>query len=157
MSGKTKTEVYGKLDEARREIVQGVKTSGTYRVEEAVKEWLADVMADRDPKTVKTQRELLDPLLTQIGAVVLRDLEADDVSKALAKLAIARTSRTVRDTRASLVRAITCALAVTDVVVARRAWREKRRWRVFAMAAVFSGALGTITLLALLGIATGVR
>jgi hypothetical protein len=43
-------------------------------------------MAGRDPKTVKTQRELHDPLLAEIGHAILRDLEADDVGKALGKL-----------------------------------------------------------------------
>jgi integrase len=42
---------------------------------------------------------------------VLRDLTAEQVSKALIKLAQARSTRTVRDTRANLVRVITSAQA----------------------------------------------
>jgi hypothetical protein len=41
----------------------------------------------------------------------LRDLEADEVSKALIKLLATRSTRTIRDTRASLVRIITYAQA----------------------------------------------
>lgn len=109
VSGRTKTEVYGKLDDKRREIEQGIKVSGKDTVEDAVEAWLTEEMAGRAPKTVTTQRELLDPLLAEIGETRLRDLEADDVRRALTVLAATRTTRTVRDTRASLVRAITYA------------------------------------------------
>jgi integrase len=40
-------------------------------------------MAGRAAKTVQTQRELLDPLLAEIGGTVLRDLTADDVRQGL--------------------------------------------------------------------------
>jgi hypothetical protein len=60
---------------------------------------------------VRTQREMLTPLLYEIGKIVLRDLEADHVIRALSVIAETRASRTVRDTRASLVRVITYAQA----------------------------------------------
>jgi hypothetical protein len=110
VSGKTKTEVYAKLDELRQELSQGVHTSATYTVEAAITEWQA-ALADRDPKTITTPTELLDPLKKSLGQRVLRDLAADDVLVALQQSAETRSTRTVRDSRAALVRAITHAQA----------------------------------------------
>jgi len=110
VSGKTKTELYEKLDEVRQELSQGVRTSATYTVGAAITEWLA-TLANRDPKTITTLSELLDPLKKSLGQIVLRDLTADDVLAALHKSAETRSTRTVRDSRAALVRAITHAQA----------------------------------------------
>ena len=54
---------------------------------------------------------MLEPLLAVIGHRRLRDLEADDVIRGLQLVAETRSSRTVRDTRAALVRTITYAQA----------------------------------------------
>jgi hypothetical protein len=80
-------------------------------VAKAVDDWLDGPMADRAEKTIKTLREILDPATDILGQIVLRGLTADQVSKALIKLAQARSTRTVRDTRANLVRVITYAQA----------------------------------------------
>jgi hypothetical protein len=80
-------------------------------VAKAVDEWLAGAMGDRAPKTIATQREILEPLTGIIGQIALRDLTAGDVSKSLVKIAATRSTRTVRDTRAALVRAVSCAQA----------------------------------------------
>jgi integrase len=79
-------------------------------VEEAAEDWLAS-LSDKSPKTISTNREMLDPLLAEIGKTVLRELEADDVIRALQAIAETRSTRTVRDTRAAFVRAITYAQA----------------------------------------------
>jgi hypothetical protein len=63
------------------------------------------------PRRPSRRREILDPATDILGQIVLRDLTADQVSKALIKLAQARSPRTVRDTRANLVRVITYAQA----------------------------------------------
>lgn len=110
VSAKTKTELYEKLDELRQELSQGVRTSATYTVETAITEWLA-TLANRDPKTITTLTELLDPLKKSLGQHVLRDLTADDVLVALQQSAETRSTRTVRDSRAALVRVITYAQA----------------------------------------------
>jgi integrase len=111
VNGRTKTEVYTRLKDVRDELGQGVSTSATYTVEKAVGDWLADVMSDRADKTIRTQRELLDPRLDEIGETVLHDLTTDEVRDGLQAIAKTRTPRTVRHTRASLVRAITYAQA----------------------------------------------
>jgi hypothetical protein len=111
VSATSKAELLDKLAELQAEVEHGARTSRTYTVAEAVDEWLAGPMADQAPKTIATQREILAPLTEEIGQAVLRDLQADDVSKALGKIAVTRSTRTVRDTRASLVRVITYAQA----------------------------------------------
>jgi hypothetical protein len=59
-------------------------------VETAAEDWLAGPMADREPKTVAIQREILAPLTEIIGKTVVGNLTADDVSKSLAKIAETR-------------------------------------------------------------------
>lgn len=58
------------------------------------------------PKTVSTQREVLEPLLDIIGAVPLREPSAATVRSALKDLAATRATRTVAMTHAVLTRAI---------------------------------------------------
>lgn len=110
VSAATKTELQERLKELQDELGQGVVSSATYTVNKAVDDWLA-TLADKSEQTVTTQRYLLDPLMTEIGKTVLRDLQADDVMSGLKAIGATRTSRTVRDTKASLVRAITYAQA----------------------------------------------
>jgi len=110
VSAKTKTEAYTKLGELRDELSQGVRSSASYSVAQALTDWLAS-LSDRTAKTVITLTELLAPLQGSIGHLPLRDLTADDVLKALRAAAETRSSRTVRDSRAALVRAITYAQA----------------------------------------------
>ena len=68
--------------------------------------WLADGLAGRAPKTVSTQREVLEPLIDIIGGVPLRELSAANVRTALKDLAATRATRTVAMTHAGLARAI---------------------------------------------------
>ena len=111
LSAKTKTELGEKIEKLPEELAQGVHSSATYCVEQAVDDWLDGPMADRAGKTLSTQRDILTPLTEIIGKRPLRELEADEVSKALIKLAATRSTRTIRDTRTSLVRIITYAQA----------------------------------------------
>ena len=106
VSGKNKTEVRAKLAELHDELNDGVVTSAAYTVAQAVKDWLADGLAGRAPKTISTQREVLDPLIDIIGAVPLRELSAATVRSALKDLAATRATRTVSMTHAGLTRAI---------------------------------------------------
>jgi integrase len=110
VSAATKTELYQRLADLKSELSQGIRSSGTYTVQAACDDWLGS-LTDKAPKTVQTQRELLAPLTAEIGKTVLRDLEADHVIRALQVIAETRSSRTVRDSRASLVRVITYAQA----------------------------------------------
>lgn len=106
VSGKNKTEVRAKLAELHDEQNDGVVTNAAYTVAQAIKDWLADGLAGRAPKTVSTQREVLEPLIDIIGVVPLRELSAPAVRSALKDLAATRATRTVGMTHAGLTRAI---------------------------------------------------
>jgi hypothetical protein len=84
----------------------GVVTNASYTVAHAIEDWLADGLAGRAPKTVSTQREVLEPLIDIIGAVPLRELSAANVRSALNDLAATRATPTVGMTHAGLARAI---------------------------------------------------
>ena len=73
---------------------------------QAIRDYLADGLPGRAPKTIRTQREVLEPLLPILGNVPLRELAAADVRSALIKLATTRATRTVSMTHAALARAI---------------------------------------------------
>jgi hypothetical protein len=105
VSGKNKTEVRAKLAELHDELDDGVVTNAAYTVSQAIEDWLADGLAGRAPKTVSTQREVLEPLIDIIGAVPLRELSAASVRSALKDLAATRATRTVSMTHAGLTRA----------------------------------------------------
>jgi hypothetical protein len=79
VSSKNKTEVRAKLAELHNELNDGVVTNAAYTVAQAIRDWLADGLAGRAPKTVSTQREVLEPLIGIIGAVPLRELTAATV------------------------------------------------------------------------------
>ena len=106
VSGKNKTEVRAKLAELHDELNDGVVTNAAYTVAQAIKDWLADGLAGRAPKTVSTQREVLEPLIDIIGAVPLRELSTATVRSALKDVAATRATRTVAMTHAGLTRAI---------------------------------------------------
>lgn len=107
LSAASKAELESKVDAARRELAQGVKSSPTYTVDEAVDDWLNLGMGDKAPKTIATLGDLLAPVTAQLGKSKLRELTSEDVRKALVSIAETRSSRTVRDSRAALVRVIT--------------------------------------------------
>jgi integrase len=106
VSGKTKQEVRHKLKELHSDLDAGVHSPVSYTVRAAVDDWLAEGLSGRAPKTVSTQREVLEPLLDIIGAVPLRQLSAANVRSALKDLAATRATRTVAMTHAGLARAI---------------------------------------------------
>lgn len=106
VSGKNKTEVRAKLAELHDELNDGVVSHAAYTVAQAINDWLADGLAGRAPKTVSTQREVLEPLIGVIGAVPLRELTTAAVRSALKDLAATRATRTVAMAHAGLTRAI---------------------------------------------------
>jgi len=58
-----------------------------YTVRQAAEDWLAHGLPGRSPKTVKKNQNVLEPILTVIGARKLRELTAADVRQALATMA----------------------------------------------------------------------
>ena len=78
--GRTKQEVKDRLIRAVDDLDAGIKTSDSYTVGEAVRDWLERGTRDLDQKTVETYRILIDKhLLPQIGALKLKRLTANHV------------------------------------------------------------------------------
>jgi integrase len=106
VSGRNKTEVRAKLAELHAELNDGVVSDAGYTVGQAIRDYLAEGLPGRAPKTIRTQREVLEPLFPTLGNMPLRELTAADVRSALTMLAATRATRTVSMTRAALARAI---------------------------------------------------
>jgi integrase len=106
VSGRTKTEVRDKLKELHDDLDEGIKSSPSYTVKEAIADWLDHGLDGRSAKTVSTNREVLDPLAAIVGKIPLRDLTAANVRSALIKLGATRSTRTLAITHAALARAI---------------------------------------------------
>ena len=106
--GKTKTEVRGKLREARREIQTGIKSSARYTISAAIHEWLAVGLKGRNPSTVSNYRILAENhIIPSIGKCKLRDLRAHDVDTFLDATAKTLSTRSIRLICQVLKRAIT--------------------------------------------------
>jgi integrase len=106
VTGRTKTEVKGKLRELREDISDGVKTSASYTVKSAIDDWLKEGLNGKSDTTVELYETLSKPVADSIGAMPLRDLTAHAVRAFLVKLAESSSTRTVQITHNILVRAI---------------------------------------------------
>jgi integrase len=118
VSGTTKAAVQDELKQLRAEADAGLdkKASGSYTVRQCCEDWLADGLPGRDAKTVEKNKYVLKPLLAIIGTKRLRELDVVDVDRALAELALTRSSATVGIAHLALTRAITRAQAKNLVV-----------------------------------------
>ena len=77
-----------------------------YTVRQAAEDWLAHGLDGRSPKTVTKNQNMLEPILTVIGARKLRDLTAADVRQALAAMAAGYSTAAVSMGHLALKRAI---------------------------------------------------
>src|SRR6266576_280534 len=90
VSGKTKAAVVDKLRDLHTQLDKGVTPKAGYAyytVRQAAEDWLAHGLDGRSPKTITKNQNVLEPILTVIGARKLRDLSAADVRQALAAMA----------------------------------------------------------------------
>lgn len=112
-SGKTKTAAKNELKEILRDYEDGLAISPhDYTVARAVNDWLSYGLNGRDPQTVTTVTILANThVIPDLGARKLRELSADDVDKWLAEKAKTLSTRTLRDIRSVLRRAIARAQA----------------------------------------------
>jgi integrase len=106
VSRRTKAAVKDALDELRSEAADGVRTSSSYTLQQAVEAWLSDGLSGRSNETVAKYRYVLKPVLARIGGKALRELTAADVRAALTRVATSRSTETVAIARLSLERAI---------------------------------------------------
>jgi hypothetical protein len=98
VSGKTKAAVVDKLRDLHLQLDKGITPKAGYThytVRQAAEDWLASGLDGRSPKTVKKNQNVLEPILTVIGARKLRELIAADVRQALAAMAAGYSSAAV--------------------------------------------------------------
>ncbi len=105
--GRTKAVVKDKLIKVVAERDAGLRTSGSYTVGDAVRDWLAKGLRGRDPDTIRTNRILLEHhLLPLIGGIKLTELTADDVDDWLEGRCDKLATNTLQRLHANLKRAI---------------------------------------------------
>ena len=109
VSGKTKAAVVDKLRDLHTQLDQGVTPKAGdahYTVRQAAEDWLAHGLDGRSPKTITKNQNVLEPILTVIGARKLRDLTAADVRQGLAAMAAGYSTAAVSMGHLALKRAI---------------------------------------------------
>ena len=112
-SGRTKTEAQRKLKAIIRDYEDGLVMGGYgSTVADAVNDWLAFGLSGRDTNTITKCTILANThIIPALGARKLRDLSADDIDKWLADKAQVLSTRSLREVRSVLKRAITRAQA----------------------------------------------
>jgi integrase len=111
VSAKTKAEATAKLKARIHEQRQGVRSSGTYTVNDCVEDWLAHGLDGRSERTRKLYLDGVAPLLAVIGRRPLRDLTATDVRRTLVSIAKTRSTRSVQIAHNVLTRSVQRAAA----------------------------------------------
>jgi integrase len=109
VSGTTKAAVVDKLRDLHLQLDKGItpKPGYThYTLRQAAGDWLAHGLDGRSPKTIKKNQNVLEPILTVIGARKLRDLTTADVRQALAAMAAGYSTAAVTMGHLALKRAI---------------------------------------------------
>jgi integrase len=171
VSGPSKAAVQDALKDLRKEIDGGITKagSGSYTVRRCCEDWLTGGLPGRDPETVATNRFVLEPVLAVIGNLRLRDLDVTDVDRALAAMAVSRSSATVAKAHQALTRAITraqaknlvlrnvSALTGTPPGTQGRASRSMSLAQAAALAAAAQAAGPRMCAYILLSLGTGVR
>jgi integrase len=109
VSGKTKVAVVDKLRDLRLQLDTGITPKAGYAhytLRQAAQDWLAHGLEGRSAKTVTKNQNVLEPILTVIGARKLRELTAADVRQALAAMAAGYSTAAVSMGHLALKRAI---------------------------------------------------
>ena len=109
VSGTTKAAVVDKLRDLHLQLDKGITPKAGYThytVRQAAEDWLGSGLDGRSPRTVKKNQNVLEPILTVIGARKLRELTAADVRQALAVMAAGCSTAAVSMGHLALKRAI---------------------------------------------------
>jgi len=109
VSGQTKAAVIDKLRDLHTQLDKGITPKAGYvhyTVRQAAQDWLAHGLDGRSAKTITKNQNVLEPILTVIGARKLRELTAADVRQALATMAAGYSSAAVSMGHLALKRAI---------------------------------------------------
>jgi len=113
VSGPTKAAVLALLKDLRADTALGISKAppSHYTVRKAAGDWLASGLPGRSAKTVRKNKDVLEPILIVIGTVKLRELDAAAVDAALAAMAKDYSTAAVRMGHLALKRAIRFAAA----------------------------------------------
>ena len=106
VTGRTKIAVKAKLRQLRQELDNGVRSSATYTVGNALDDWLVGGLSGRSDRTRELYRDTVKPLREPLGDIKLRELTAGDVQQTLDALADRLSTRTLQILRNCLERAI---------------------------------------------------
>ena len=106
MTGRTKADVRTKLRQLHQELDNGVRSSATCTVGDALDDWLASGLRGRSDRTSELYRDTVKPLREPLGDSKLRELTAGDVQQTLNVLADRLSTRTLQILRNCLERAI---------------------------------------------------
>jgi integrase len=105
--GRTKAIVRERLIRAVDDLEAGIETSDSYTVKDAVTDWLAKGTKDLDEETVTTYRILIEKhLISGIGAIKLKRLNADNVDDWLDGLTHKLSTASLQKLHRALKRAI---------------------------------------------------
>ncbi|HYZ37303.1 MAG TPA: hypothetical protein VE673_11385 [Pseudonocardiaceae bacterium] len=104
--GRTKAAVTDKLRKAVDALETGIGASDSYTVGDAVRDWLARGLKDRDAHTIAANRILAERhVIPLIGAIKLKELTADQVDEWLDGLTGTLATRSLQGVHAILKRA----------------------------------------------------
>lgn len=113
VSGVTKGAVQDALKELHADLAAGITKAAPvhYTVRKAAEDWLENGLHGRSAKTVRKNKDVLEPILARIGAVRLRELDAAAVDNALNAMAKNYSSAAVSMGHLALKRSIRFAAA----------------------------------------------
>ncbi len=113
VAGASKAEVQDALKQLHADVAAGIgKTPPAgYTVRRAAEDWLHNGLPGRAAKTIRKNKDVLEPILAVIGTMKLRELDAAAVDKALATMASSYSSAAVSMGHLALKRAIRFAAA----------------------------------------------
>jgi integrase len=107
VSGPTRAIVIDQLGQLHSELDAGSKAApSNYTVRKAAEDWLANGLNGRAPKTIRKNKDVLEPILAAVGTARLRDLSTADVDQALKHMSQTYSTAVVRMGHLALKRAI---------------------------------------------------
>jgi integrase len=118
VSGKTKAIVSDRLTQLHRDLEAGARPApSNHTVRRSAEDWLERGLPGRSPKTIRKNRDVLEPILAVIGTMRLKELTSEDVEAALGHMAKSYSTAAVTMGHLALKRAIRRAQARRYVTV----------------------------------------
>jgi integrase len=118
VSATTRAAVADKLRKLQADITAGARPApSNHTVRAAAEDWLANGLPGRSAKTVRKNKDVLEPILAAIGTIRLKELTSADVDTALAHMADTYSTAAVAMGHLALKRAIRRAQARNYVTV----------------------------------------